>query len=113
MAAAVGATNYLLTFLGIASLEEIDGAENMEYRANVDMLELMDAGDAPIFVHNFQVGLGDLLNVFLHHGVHALAVKNRADEVGLHSVAYVDEPAFALEDPSGEQLVSFLMRHIR
>ncbi|MBT4518892.1 MAG: carboxylesterase family protein [Halieaceae bacterium] len=113
VASAVGASNYLLTFLGIASLEEIDSQANIDYRANVDMLELMDAGDAPIYVHNFEVGLDDLLNVFLHHGVHAHAVKDRADEVGLHSVAYVEDAFFGLEDPSGEGLVSFLTRHIR
>lgn len=112
VAAAVGSTNYLLTFLGVDSLEDIDTAENIDYRAEIDMLEMMDSGDAPIFVHNYTVSLDDLLNVFLHHGLHALAVKARADEVGLHSVAYVDDPDFALEDPSGEGLVSFLLRHI-
>ncbi|MDP6028623.1 MAG: hypothetical protein QF358_01760 [Arenicellales bacterium] len=40
-------------------------------------------------------------------------MKNRADEVGLHSVTYVEDPIFGLEDPSGEGLVSFLTRHIR
>ena len=77
------------------------------------MLELMDAGDAPIYVHNYVVSMDDLLNVFLHHGLHALAVKARADEVGLHSVAYSEDPDYYLEDPSGEGLVSFLTRHLR
>jgi len=113
VASAVGAANYLLAFLGVSSLEEIDTDDNRAYRAEIDMLTLMDSGDAPIYVHNFEVGLDDLLNVFLHHGLHALAVKARADEVGLESVAYVEEPAYLLEDPSGEGLVSFLLRHIQ
>jgi len=113
VAAAVGASNYLLTFLGVASLEDIYTTENEAYRANVDMLGLMDAGDAPIFVHNFDVGFGDLLNLFLHHGLHALAVKERADEVGLQNVAYIEDPVYALDDPSGEGLTSFLLRHIQ
>lgn len=113
VAAAVGASNYLLTFLGVSSLEEIDSDDNRAYRADIDMLALMDAGDAPVYVHNFEVGFDDLLDVFLHHGLHALAVKARADEVGLHSVAYVEDPAYLLEDPSGEGLVSFLLRHIQ
>ena len=37
----------------------------------------------------------------------------RADEVGLHSVAYVDDEEYLLADPSGEGLTSFLLRHIR
>ena len=109
VAAGVGATNYLLTFLGISSLEQLDDPAQLEYRAQIDMLELMDSAD----VHNYQVSLDDLLNVFLHHGLHALSVKARADEVGLHSVAYSEDPTYFLEDPSGEGLVSFLLRHIR
>lgn len=113
VAAGVGATNYLLTFLGVPTVEDIYSAENEEYRANVDMLGLMDAGDAPIFVYNYETGFGDLLNMFLHHGLHALAVKERADEVGLHNVAYSDDPEYNFQDPSGEELTSFLLRHIR
>ena len=112
VASAVGATNYLLTFLGVDKLEDINTPENEAYRANVDMLGLMDSGDAPIYVHNYKTGFDDLLNLFLHHGLHALAVKERADEVGLESVAYIEEPAYALTDPSGENLTSFLLRHI-
>ncbi|GAB5452350.1 MAG: hypothetical protein Hals2KO_26780 [Halioglobus sp.] len=113
IAAALGSTNYLLTFLGVASAEAFASAENQAYRAEIDMLELMDAGDAPIYVHNFETSFANPLDMFLHHGVHALAVKARADEVGLHSVAYVDDPAFDLQDPSGEGLTSFMIRHIR
>ncbi len=113
LAGGLGATNYLLTFLGVGSVDDIFTDENVAYRAEVDMLGLMDAGDAPIYVHNFDTGFDDLLNLFLHHGLHAIAVKDRADVVGLHSVAYVEDPVYALEDPSGEDLVSFLTRHIR
>ncbi len=112
VAKAVGATNYLLTFLGVDNLDAINTPENVAYRANVDMLGLMDSGDAPIYVQNFETGFDDLLNLFLHHGLHALAVKQRADEVGLENVAYIEEPAYALTDPSGEDLTSFLLRHI-
>lgn len=64
-------------------------------------------------MENFATSFDDLLNVFLHHALHALAVKDRADQVGLESVAYSREPNYPLEDPSGEDLVSFLSRHIR
>jgi para-nitrobenzyl esterase len=113
VAAAVGATNYLLTFLGVPAVADIYSAPNAAYRADVDMLGLMDAGDAPIFVHNFETGFDDLLNLFLHHGLHALAIKERADEVGLHNVTYSDDPEFNFQDPSAEELGSFLLRHVR
>lgn len=112
LAAAVGATDLLLTLLGISSEDQLDSAELAEYLAGVDALELMDSGDAPIYTHNYETTTDDLLNMLLHHALHAIAVKDRADEVGLESVAYSDDPNFPLEDPSGESLTSFLMRHI-
>jgi hypothetical protein len=113
VAQAVGATNYLLTFLGVDSVDAIYTPDNEAYRANVDMLAMMDSSDAPIYVHNYRTGIDDLLDMFLHHGLHALAVKQRADEVGLESVGYSLEPAYPLTDPSGENLTSFLLRHIQ
>jgi para-nitrobenzyl esterase len=113
IAAFLGQTNYLLTFLGVGSVDDIYSAENVAYRANVDLLGLMDAGDAPIYVHNFDTGFDDPLNMFLHHALHAFAVKARADEVGLECVAYSEEPDYPLEDPSGETLDEFLIRHLR
>lgn len=113
LAGVLGATNYLLTFLGVDSVDAIYEQENVAYRADVDLLGLMDAGDAPIFVENFDTGLDDPMDMFLHHALHALAVKARADEVGLESVAYSHEPDFPLVDPSGETMAGFLIRHIR
>ncbi len=113
IATTLGVSHYLLTFLGVESFDDIYSDANQAYRANVDMLGLMDAADAPIYVHNFQTGFDDPLNMLLHHGLHAHAVKARADEVGLHSVAYVEDASFPLQDPSAEGLVSFLTRHIR
>lgn len=113
IAAVLGQTNYLLTFLGVGSVEDIYSEENAAYRANVDLLGLMDPGDAPIYVHNFDTGLDNPLDMFLHHALHAFAVKARADEVGLECVAYSEEPDYPLEDPSGETLDEFLIRHLR
>ncbi len=113
IATTLGVTNYMLTFLAVGSVEDIYSDANEAYRANVDMLGLMDAADAPIFVQNFTTGFDDPLNMLLHHALHAHAVKARADEVGLESVAYSEDPNFPLSDPSEEGVVSFLMRHIR
>lgn len=113
VAATIGEEDYLLSFLGISSLDELETPEVEAYLANVDMLDLMDEEDAPIYVHNYSVDLlGNMLNAFLHHGLHAQAVKDQADEVGLDCVAYIDDPAYLLEDPSGEELVDFLLRHL-
>ncbi|MDG2273476.1 MAG: carboxylesterase family protein [Halioglobus sp.] len=113
LASNVGATNYLLTFLGAASLEELESEDRIAYRAELDMLTLMDADDAPIYTENYTTGFDNLMNMFLHHALHAIAVKKRADEVGLEAVGYSLDPAFPLTDPSEETLTQFLIRHLR
>jgi BD-FAE len=113
IAASLKATGYLLRFLGATTFEQLYTPEYLAYRENVDMLKLMDSGDAPIFVANNTPSLGNPLGFILHHSLHALAVKARADEVGLESVGYSTDPAWPLEDPSGEELTSFLLGHIR
>ena len=113
VAAAVGAKRYLLTFLGVAEVEDIYSEENAAYRANIDMLGMMDADDAPLFVRNYETSLSNLLGTFLHHKLHALAVKNRAEKVGLPNVTYaMGGGPYGFEDPSGEQLVPFMLRHL-
>ena len=112
VAAALGATGYLLRFLGAASFEQLSTDNYVEYRNNVDMLKQMDSGDAPIYVANASPSLSNPLNFVLHHALHALSVKARADEVGLECVGYSADPAWPLSDPSGEELTHFLLRHI-
>jgi hypothetical protein len=112
VAESLGASGYLLRAAGAANFEQLDSDNYKAYRDNVDMLKLMDAGDAPIYVSNGAVSPGNLLGLILHHGCHALAVKRRADEVGLESVGYSADPVCPLSDPSGEELTNFLLRHI-
>ena len=113
VAKGVGAENYMLTFLGVATVEEIFSEANEAYRANIDMLGMMDADDAPLFVRNYETGFGNLLNMFLHHKLHALAVKERADEVGLENVTYAEGGgAYGFQDPSGKDLIPFLLEHL-
>lgn len=115
VASALDAVPYLFTILGVSSAEEFSSASNVAYRDDVDMLGLMDASDAPIFVDNSHLDTDDLMNVFLHHYLHALAVRDRAEQVGLEVVAYTDDEtgAFAYTDPSGETRDEFILRHLQ
>jgi len=120
-ASTLGQANLLLTALGLDSFDELESDENIAYRANIDTLGLMDAGDAPIYAFNDNTvfaGSGsfeDLVALFLHHTLHVLALHDRAQQVGLENVMYAidPDPDYALEDPSGEGHVSFLIRHLR
>ena len=110
---AVGQTDLLLSFLGITELDQIFEADTQAYRDNLDMLDLMDAADAPLYVENVTPSPQNLVDLLFHHGLHGRALAEQADAVGLSSVVYVTDPFFTIQDPSGEDHVSFLSRHIR
>jgi para-nitrobenzyl esterase len=98
-----------LTFYGADSLEQLGEPEYVEYRQQVDMLALMSADDPPIWLKStvdnpgIPVDQGELL----HHGLHALALMEQADDVGIECQAYI--PALEVEDPAGEEKLEFLL----
>jgi hypothetical protein len=113
-AALLGADALLFSATGTDSIEELQSPEQLPYMENLDAIGNMDAGDAPVYAYNDNALFeGDLLNLFLHHTLHVLALHEKAQDVGLENVMYALDPVFNLEDPSGEEHVSFLIRHIR
>jgi len=123
VATALGAGPLLFAASGTDTVEELRAPEKQPYLENIDALGLMDAGDAPIYAHNYSSDPGGndpldplfLLDSFLHHPLHVLALFDRAQEVGLENVMYADDPdpKFSLTDPSGEDHISFLKGHIQ
>jgi hypothetical protein len=109
---ALGRVNYALSFAGMESFDDLETPEAKQYLDNVDMLGLMDANDAPIFVRSRASEAANLIGFILHHPLHAKAVRERGSEVGLEVVAYYETDAEDYEDPSGETLVEFLIRHL-
>lgn len=113
-ATALGAGPLLFAATGTDTIEELESPEQLPYMENLDAIGNMDAGDAPIYAYNDNAFFAnDLLNLFLHHTLHVLALHEKAQEVGLENVMYALDPVYNLEDPSGERHVSFLLRHIR
>ncbi len=103
----------LLNFYGAGALEDLGLPEYVDYRKAVDMLALMSPDDPPFWVSNEQANTGiptDKGELF-HHGYHAVALKEQAAGVGLEHVVHV--PPMEIEDPSGEALVDFLLRHLQ
>jgi len=112
----LGAGPFLFAATGTDNVEELRAPEKQPYLENIDVLGLMDASDAPIYAYNdSNFFKNDYLNLFLHHPLHAIALFDRAQEVGLENViyAYDPNPEFSLTDPSGEDHISFLKRHIQ
>jgi para-nitrobenzyl esterase len=111
LADALGLAQALLDFYGITDVDDFESPAILEYRARVDMLDLMDADDPPFYVQNDLEPAAYPLSVNLafHHANHALVLAERADDIGLENVAYIK--ALMIEDPSGEDSLAFALRH--
>ena len=97
---------------GLKSAEGVDLYAQTETRKNLDFLKKMGADGAPIFVYNDkEAGIPTNEDELQHHPLHAKALKDRADEVGLEAVVYA--PALGLVDESGKDLVEFLLEKFR
>jgi len=114
LADALNLSQRLLDFYAISDIEDFDSPEILEYRARVDMLDLMDENDPPFYVQNDLEPAGPNAvplnaNLAFHHANHALTLSGRADEIGLENVAYMK--ALMIEEPTGEDPVDFALRH--
>ncbi len=111
LADSLGLAQALLDFYGITDIADFESPAILEYRARVDMLDLMDAEDPPFYVQNdLEPATYPLtVNLAFHHANHALVLAERADEVGLEHVAWIK--ALMIEDPSGEDSLGFALRH--
>jgi len=111
LAAILGLEQNLLDFYGITEVEAFESPDILDYRARVDMLDMMDADDPPFYVDNPKEPATFPITVDLafHHAYHALVLAEQADEVGLDHVAYMQ--ALGIEDPSGEDDIDFALRH--
>lgn len=97
---------------GIEDEAELYTEEGIRNRKELDHLSLMSADDPPIFTQNGETGETPThYGHMAHHPNHARALKQRADEVGIEMVA--NAPEIGLIDPSGEDLVGFLVRCLK
>jgi para-nitrobenzyl esterase len=119
VASSLGAGPLLFGATGSDSVAELQSEEKRPYMENLDSIANMDASDAPVWALNdTSLFTGDAefagtVNLFLHHSLHVIALDDRAQVVGLENVMYAIDPLYSLEDPSGEDRVSFLIRHIQ
>jgi carboxylesterase type B len=93
---------------GIKNLNGVDLFEQQKIREELDFLSKMDKNDPPIFVFNkHKNGIPTNEDELNHHPLHAKAIKEKADEVGLEAIVYI--PEIGIIDPSGNDLVEFFL----
>ena len=117
IATTLGLEQRLLSFYGAADVDSVyNDPQIIAYRARVDMLALMSADDPDLWIRNYRIAAGfpapdvDLVDWLFHHPLHAKALMDQADLIGISNVSYM--PTMGIEDPSGEEVIPFLIRHI-
>ncbi|MGD8237421.1 MAG: alpha/beta hydrolase fold domain-containing protein [Armatimonadota bacterium] len=104
----------VLGFFGVETQDDLDSEEGKAIRADLDMLALMSEDDPPLYVRNGMEGGTPPKDRGHrnHHPLHATALKERAEEVGVEALVYA--PAIGVEPPPDKQesLVEFFLRHL-
>jgi acetyl esterase/lipase len=98
-------------FYGIESVEQLEGPEGAAIRADLDMLGLMSRDDPPLYVSNpMKGGTPDTRGHRNHHPLHAVALKKRAEEVGVEAEVHAEK--IGVKPAKSEGLVNFFLRHL-
>ena len=98
-------------FYGLESVEQLESPEGKAIRADVDMLGLMSRDDPPLYVSNaMKGGTPDTRGHRNHHPLHAVALKKRAEEVGVEAEVHAEKIGIKPAKPEG--LVNFFLRHL-
>ncbi|MEL6942544.1 MAG: alpha/beta hydrolase, partial [Bacteroidota bacterium] len=102
----------LYNFYVIDSLPQLYDEEIVSYREGVDMIKLMDADDAPVYVDNVGKALApeDILDLY-HHPYHAHALDQRAEAVGLDHVIVAEKSG--LTDANNKGPVQFILERFK
>jgi hypothetical protein len=80
---------------------------------------MLSADDPPLFLSNTEQPSTNPfadpetvdMNLLLHHPLHIATLQTAANQAGITTIAYA--PSIAIVDPSAEQPLSFILRHLR
>jgi len=99
-------------FYGISSLNELTNPSIVQYRQQVDLIDLIDIHDPEIWVQNSKIleTAPTTTSILYHHPYHAMAIKDKVDLVGMTGVFNI--PVLGINDPSAESMVNFLIRKV-
>lgn len=96
---------------GFKSSEGINLWDQNEIRQDLDFIGKMDKNAPPFFVYNRREGgLPTNDDELQHHPLHAKALKEKAEKVGVEAVVYA--PAIGIVDESGKGLVDFFLEKL-
>lgn len=102
----------LLQFYGISNISELNSAEILQDRSDLDMLELLSSDDPEFYVSNTDVpySLPTNTDQVLHHPLHAKALIDKAEESNTPYKALI--PQMNIDNTNGESMLNFILRKL-
>lgn len=96
---------------GLKSAKGIDLWKQTEIRKELDFMGKLNKNAVPFFVYNRREGgIPTNDDELQHHPLHAKALKEKAESVGVEAVVYA--PAIGIVDDSGKDLVEFFLEKL-
>ncbi len=107
-----GLNEFRSRYYGISYESEISSESTIEYRKELHLIDHMSIDDPAVFIRNddLQAEAPTTMSLQYHHANHALALKNKAQQLGMQGIYYI--PELGITDPSEEELMPFLLRHL-
>jgi hypothetical protein len=97
---------------GIKSAKGVNLYEQTDIRKELDFLSKMNKYSSPFFVYNRREGgIPTNEDELQHHPVHAKALKEQAEKVGVEAIVYA--PEIGLIHESGKDLVEFFLEKLK
>ncbi len=97
---------------GLKSAQGFNLWEQTEIRKELDFIGKMDKNASPFFVYNRREGgIPTNDDELQHHPLHAKALKEKAEKVGVEAVVYA--PAIGIIDQTERGLVEFFLEKLR
>lgn len=96
---------------GFKTADGHDLQNEKDIRQNLDFLAKMKSTSPPIFIYNkHRAGIPENQDDINHHPLHALALKKRAEQVGVEAIVYA--PEIGILNESGKDLVDFFLEKL-
>lgn len=105
--------NRLMVFYGVDDLNQLETAQLVAYRKEVDMLSMVSSDDPPIYILNkkeFRPEKGNVVGNLLHSPFHAVALKKEIEQVGIESEIYI--PAEGSKPNNSQTMANFLIARL-
>ncbi len=101
------------TFYGLASYDEVETEKGRQIRADVDMRGLITKDDPPVFLFSsHEDGMPQTRGHYVHHPKHAIAIKERCDEMGVEAGLYLSKAGSPPPGGVNEAMLTFFFRHL-